>query len=134
MGKIDDTQTVPLTEEQLIEKEADLKIREQALVDGQEALVLEKNNLEEEKASFEKEKEAFEIIKKDFDHKTQSKVVKKVAPIVFEFEGSKYQFSEKAPQSILLNGSGVSQKQIAKNDELKLQLIGANTGLIKKIK
>ena len=49
-----DTQkAVPLTEEQLIEKEAALKVAEQKLSDDQEKFVLEQNKFEEEKAAFE---------------------------------------------------------------------------------
>ena len=86
MGKqTTDTKATPLTEEQLIEKEANLKLMAQEVSE---------------------------------------------APASFEFEGEKYQFSESAPQHILLNGKGVSQKEIAKDDELKLQLIGGNLSLI----
>lgn len=142
-----DTQkAVPLTEEQLIEKEAALKVAEQKLSEDQEKFVLEQNKFEEEKeafenekAQFEEEKAAFETAKanleareKALEEKAEVKSEKKVDPVIFEFEGEKYQFTASAPQHILLNGKGVSQKEIAKDDELKLQLIGGNSSLIVK--
>lgn len=142
-----DTQkAVPLTEEQLIEKEAALKVAEQKLSEDQEKFVLEQNKFEEEKEAFENEKAQFEEEKADFEtskadlearekaleEKAEVKSEKKVDPVTFEFEGEKYQFTASAPQHILLNGKGVSQKEIAKDDELKLQLIGGNSSLIVK--
>ena len=83
-----------------------------------------------EKQNFETEKVDLEAREKALEEKSEVKSEKKSDPVSFEFEGEKYQFSESAPQSILLNGKGVSQKEIAKNDELKLQLIGGNLSLI----
>ncbi len=154
-----DTQkAVPLTEEQLIEKEAGLKAMAQEFSEVQENFVLEKNKFEEEKSAFEvakavlenetaefniakknltelsleveKEKADLGVREKALEEKSEVKSEKKSDPVSFEFEGEKYQFSASAPQSILLNGKGVSQKEIAKNDELKLQLIGGNSSLI----
>lgn len=128
-----DTQkAVPLTEEQLIEKEAALKVAEQKLSDDQEKFVLEQNKFEEEKAAFETAKADLEAREKALEEKAEVKSEKKVDPVTFEFEGEKYQFTASAPQHILLNGKGVSQKEIAKDDELKLQLIGGNSSLIVK--
>jgi len=128
-----DTQkAVPLTEEQLIEKEAALKVAEQKLSDDQEKFVLEQNKFEEEKAAFETAKADLEAREKALEEKSEVKSEKKVDPVAFEFEGEKYQFTPSAPQHILLNGKGVSQKEIAKDDELKLQLIGGNSSLIVK--
>lgn len=133
----DTKKTASLTEEQLIEREAALKFAEQKLTEDHENLVLEKNKFEEEKAAFESEKATLEKAKTDLEAREKSlaeksdvKSVKKINPVSFEFEGEKYQFSAKAPQSILLNGKPVSQKEIAKNDEFKLQLIGGNSSLI----
>lgn len=140
-----DTQkAVPLTEEQLIEKEAALKILEEALAEDAKTFVLDKEKFdvdksafENEKAQFEEEKAAFETSKanleareKALEGKAEVKSEKKVDPVAFEFEGEKYQFTPSAPQHILLNGKGISQKEIAKDDELKLQLIGGNSSLI----
>lgn len=126
-----DTQkAVPLTEEQLIEKEAALKVAEQKLSDDKEKFVLEQNKFEEEKAAFETDKANLEAREKALEEKAEVKSEKKVDPVAFEFEGEKYQFTASAPQHILLNGKGVSQKEIAKDDELKLQLIGGNSSLI----
>jgi len=133
-----DTQkAVPLTEEQLIERESALKIAEQKLSDDKENFVLEQNKFEEEKSALETAKSNLEKDKTDLkarekalEQKSEIKSEKKLTPVSFEFEGEKYQFSESAPQSILLNGKGISQKEIAKNDELKLQLIGGNSSLI----
>ncbi|HAD80399.1 MAG TPA: hypothetical protein DCF99_14890 [Flavobacteriaceae bacterium] len=140
-----DTQkAVPLTEEQLIQKEAALAedaktfVLEKGQFDVEKsAFETEKTEFEKEKANFELEKQTFETAKveleareKALEQKSEVKSEKKLTPVSFEFEGEKYQFSESAPQSILLNGKGVSQKEIAKDDELKLQLIGGNSSLI----
>lgn len=58
--------------------------------------------------------------------------VEKAEPLSFEFEGEQYQFSEEAPALILINGTGVTQTEIIEDEELVLQLIGGNSGLILK--
>jgi len=128
-----DTQkAVPLTEEQLIEKETGLLAMAKEVSEAQEKFVLEQNKFEEEKAAFETAKANLEAREKALEEKSEVKSEKKVDPVAFEFEGEKYQFTTSAPQHILLNGKGVSQKEIAKDDELKLQLIGGNSSLIVK--
>ncbi len=61
------------------------------------------------------------------------KVSKPEPGLEFEFEGEKYGFLDTAPKKISINGKGYSQKEIAENAELALQLIGGNSGLIVKI-
>ncbi|WP_313359799.1 hypothetical protein [Empedobacter sp.] len=140
-----DTQkAVPLTEEQLIERESALKIAEQKLSDDQANFVLEQNKFEEEKEAFETEKAQFkadidffqkrkadlEAREKALEEKSEVKSEKKVDPVAFEFEGEKYQFTDDAPQLINYGGQPFSQKEISENEEVLIQFIGGNSSLI----
>ena len=126
-----DTQkAVPLTEEQLIEKEAVLKVAEQKLSEDQEKFVLEKNKFEEEKAAFETAKANLEAREKALEEKAEVKSEKKVDPVTFEFEGEQYQFTDDAPQLINYGGQPFSQKEISENEEVLIQFIGGNSSLI----
>lgn len=128
-----DTQkAVPLTEEQLIERESALKIAEQKLSDDQEKFVLEQNKFEEEKAAFETAKANLEAREKALEEKSEVKSEKKVDPVAFEFEGEKYQFTDDAPQLINYGGQPFSQKEISENEEVLIQFIGGNSSLIVK--
>lgn len=140
-----DTQkAVPLTEEQLIEKESGLKVLAQEITVAQENFVLEKDKFEEEKAifetakaDFEKDKSIFETAKADLearekalDKKTEVKSDVKSEPISFDFEDEKYQFTAEAPQLINFGGQKFTQKQIIENEAILLQFIGGNSSLI----
>lgn len=49
-----------------------------------------------------------------------------------KFEGVEYQFAENAPKSIRIDGKVLTQKEIAADEEILLQLIGGGSSLIKK--
>lgn len=81
---------------------------------------------------------------KELDKREKDLAKKTVAPnsfkpepepgLEFEFEeGQKYKFEDWAPQKISINGKGYSQQEIADSEDLALQLIGGNSGLIIKI-
>lgn len=53
--------------------------------------------------------------------------------IQFEFRGNQYQFVDDAPQVLLIGGENISQEEIAKDEELLLQLIGGRSPLIVKL-
>lgn len=82
-------------------------------------------------------KKAKELDKKEKELTKKSAAPKSVKPepgLEFEFEDNqKYKFEDWAPQKISINGKGYSQKEIAENEDLALQLIGGNSGLIIKI-
>lgn len=133
-----DTQkAVPLTEEQLIERESALKIAEQKLFDDQANFVLEQNKLEEDKSALETEKSTFETAKANLEAREKAlkenaevKSDEKSGPISFEFEGEQYQFTDDAPQLINYGGQSFSQKEISENEEVLIQFIGGNSSLI----
>lgn len=52
----------------------------------------------------------------------------------FEFEGGVYAFADDAPELILFGGKGLTQEEIAKDEDILLQLIGGKSSLIIKIK
>lgn len=84
---------------------------------------------DEEKESLKESLEqAYEVI----EELSGSPVVEaeKIELLSFEFEGETYQFTEDAPAVILWNGAGVSQQQMIEDEDLLLQLIGSNSGLI----
>ncbi len=57
----------------------------------------------------------------------------KKKPIGFEFRGQKYKFSDDAPEKIRILGEVMSQKEIAKDEEVLVHLIGGNSSLIEKV-
>lgn len=133
-----DTQkAVPLTEEQLIERESALKIAEQKLSDDQANFVLEQNKLEKDKSALETEKSTFETAKANLEAREKAlkenaevKSDEKSGPISFKFEGEQYQFTDDAPQLINYGGQPFSQKEISENEEVLIQFIGGNSSLI----
>ena len=132
------TKVVPLTEEQLITKEAELNARDEKLnseikefENFQEGVhqLAEETKLKIE--AFEAEKKAFETEKNTITPKAE----KRAAGEKLKFEDANYQFTDDAPESILLNGKATTQKEIAKDEELIVAILsfGLNTGLITKI-
>lgn len=58
----------------------------------------------------------------------------KVTPgLAFTFEKQKYKFADSAPKKLRIAGQKLTQKEIAANDELLLDLIGGNSALIQKL-
>ncbi|WP_312390847.1 hypothetical protein [Chryseobacterium sp.] len=62
-----------------------------------------------------------------------AKPAEKTVGLEFEFEEEKYKFVDSAPQLISINRKGYSQKEIADDADLALQLIGGKSSLIIKI-
>lgn len=62
-----------------------------------------------------------------------AKPAEKTVGLEFEFEEEKYKFVDSAPQLISINRKGYSQKEIAEDADLALQLIGGKSSLIIKI-
>lgn len=93
--------------QQLAEKEDELKAREWAL-----------NKREQ---------------KEPLQPKTASPSLKVETPLEFTFGGEKYKFVENAPQLIRINAVAKTQKEIAQDEDLLLQLVGGKSNLIQKI-
>lgn len=100
----------PLTEEQLLSKEAQLNERE-AELDAREEHLAERELALDQEPTIQMPEPGLE----------------------FEFEGKKYKFSDSAPKNILFHGKSVSQKDLAKDEDSLLQLIGAKSSLITKL-
>lgn len=58
---------------------------------------------------------------------------KKTPGLEFEFEGQNFKFKDSAPKVINIDGRKLSQKQIIADEDILLQLVGGNSGLIIKI-
>ncbi|WP_278380972.1 hypothetical protein [Chryseobacterium arthrosphaerae] len=101
----------------------DLKKREESLAQKQTAFDI---YVDETNESL-KEREA------ELDEKTGKKSGESEPGLEFEFEEEPYRFTDSAPKLITVNGKAYSQKQIAENYDLALQLIGGKSSLIIKI-
>lgn len=108
--------------------------------DNNKTELSEKSLLERSKALDEREKalndKADDLDKREAALNKISKPAEKIPGVEFTFEKKKYKFSDDAPQSIRLNGEAYTQKEIVKNEELLLLLLGFGEkyGLISKIK
>lgn len=109
----EDSNKTELSEKSLLERSQDLDAREKSLNERETAL-------DEKEAALNK------ILKP----------AEKIPGLEFTFEKKKYKFSDDAPQIIRLNGEAYSQKEIIKNEELLILLLGFGEkyGLISKIK
>ena len=67
---------------------------------------------------------AVEEVTAEAEVKAEKKVEVKEAPVSFELEGKKYQFSASAPKKIRVNNQSLTQEQIAKDSDLLIMLIG----------
>lgn len=103
--------------------EEDLKKREESLVQKQTAF---EKYVDETNESLKK-REA------ELAEKAGKKTGESESGLEFEFEEELYKFTDSAPKLITVNGKGCSQKQIAENYDLALQLIGGKSSLIIKI-
>lgn len=139
---------VPLTEEQLIEKENSLSQRESELTAKESALneresaLNEKENLvsqreselsgkeadfvQKESALTEKEKSVSQRESELNSANSTVEVVEDVPGLEFKFEGRKFKFLDSAPKEILFNGRGISQKNMVKDENILLQLVGGS--------
>lgn len=147
-----DKAATPLTEEQLLKREAQLKQSEQKLSDDQAQLTLDKNTFEEQKANFEEEKEKFkdrveQINEKESELQTRHEELEEreaaldpdgtvAVDIVedFDFEDEEYQFAPGAPETIRHGGQVFTRAELIENHYVLEQLIGGNSSLIIKKK
>lgn len=146
MGKdTTEKKAAPLTEEQLLERDAILKAAEQKLSEGeaklaedikefenfQETVFQEKEKLAAEREAFTKEKALFE--EKVKNSSTEAKPKEAKEPVKCTLDDEEYQFNEDAPELILFNGKGWTHQEIAEDKDVLLQIIGGGLGLITKI-
>ena len=101
----------------------DLKKREESLAQKQTAF----DTYVDETNESLKKREA------DLDEKAGKKSGESEPGLEFEFEEELYKFTDSAPKLIKVNGKAYSQKQIAEDYDLALQLIGGKSSLIIKI-
>ena len=79
---------------------------------------------------------ATELKKKEKELAKKSAAPKESKPepgLEGEFEGETYKFLDSAPKKISVNGKAYTQEEIFEDEELALELIGGNSGLIVKI-
>ena len=97
----------------------------QTTADKNSAVVENKVTTEEAKTVVEETAEnAVEEVTAEAEVKAEKKVEVKEAPVSFELEGKKYQFSASAPKKIRVNNQSLTQEQIAKDSDLLIMLIG----------
>lgn len=154
MSKTDKTAT-PLTEEQLLKKEADLKTQSEKLAkdradfeaeksdfqtkseklksdiegfeDFQENVFEEKEKLEDREKSVEARETA--VSEKENSLLNSSELSEEEKIETFEFEGEEIQFSASAPQVINYGGQKFTRKELIENEAVLLELIGGNSNL-----
>ncbi len=124
-------------ESELRERESDLEIQEGVLKDKETDLGEKEQGLKDKEAELSEKESALnkreEALKALEDKSKTPKLPKKKKPVGFEFRGQKYQFSASAPEKIRIFGEVMSQKEIAKDEEVLVHLIGGNSSLIEKM-
>ena len=104
------------------EKEADQ--REAELDQREDNLNAKEDSLNEREKALDERELALETAKPG----------KKTPGLEFEFEGQNFKFKDSAPKVINIDGGRkLSQKQIIADEDILLQLVGGNSGLIIKI-
>lgn len=131
MADTNKTKAAPSPEELLIQKDAEITALK-AENEAQTAAIQKKEELYSASA------EELEALRKEVNElraaaKAEAKPAKVVPGVKFEFEGSNYKFKDTAPKSIRIDGVAKSQKDIAADEEILLQLVASNSGLIEKI-
>ncbi len=133
------TNATPSPEELLLKREQEVTAREEAVAAKEkefEAQAVEIQKKEELYAAYPSELEGLrkevEELRAELD-KVQVAPAKVVPGVEFKFEEQSYKFKDSAPKSIRIDGVVKTQKELAKDKESLLQLIGGNSGLIEKI-
>ncbi|MGQ0298143.1 hypothetical protein [Riemerella anatipestifer] len=102
----------------------DLEAREANVTARENAIAERENDLEAREANVTARENAIAQNPKSEKPKPGEK---------FDFGGRNYQFTEDAPLIIRIDGVPRTQKEIAANEDLKLQLVAGNSSLIQKI-
>ncbi|MCO4303736.1 hypothetical protein [Riemerella anatipestifer] len=115
---------VTARENAIAERENDLEAREANVTARENAIAERENDLEAREANVTARENAIAQNPKSEKPKPGEK---------FDFGGRNYQFTEDAPLIIRIDGVPRTQKEIAANEDLKLQLVAGNSSLIQKI-
>ena len=143
------TKAAPLTEEQLLQKEADLKTQSEKLAQDQklfeqsksEFLTAQSEHGEAVKAAdldLNARSEALDEREKVLNERealleNSETVAEEIVPgLSFEIEKEKFKFKDSAPKTILFAGKARTQKELVTDKEALLQL-SSNQSLIEKI-
>ncbi|HAY3533742.1 hypothetical protein [Elizabethkingia anophelis] len=133
----ENTKATPLTEEQLLQRETDLKAGEDKLANDRKEFEQEVQQLKVDKEQLV-QKEA-DLAKKEADLEQLEKDLLLVDPqpetsepgYEFMHNGQKFKFPDSAPKSIRYKNKVWTQKELAKDEEAIAELI--NTSLIQKL-
>lgn len=140
-------------ESELSKKEADLSAKETELSEKENALAAKETELSEREIILSGREAAADLCEAEIEKITaqlsekeealnvkeaslsDNNVPENVPGEEFKFEGVDYKFADHAPKTILLNGKGRTQKEIAKDKELIVLLLpyGLKSGQIIKI-
>lgn len=113
-----------LSAEELEKVAAELQEKETDLAEKEDALLSKEIELNEKAAKLKKKE-------RELAKKSATPEESKPEPgLEFEFEGENYKFLDSAPKVISINGKGYTQKEISESEDLALELIGGNSGLI----
>lgn len=125
---------VPLTEEQISQKEADLQQREDKLKAEMEAFETEKADFEERKTSLDqKEADLKELEETLMSVDSSSEVAEPEPGLEFSYEKEKFKFRDDAPKRIFFgNGKRLTQEEIVKDKEALASIIHGS--LIQRLK
>ncbi len=115
-------------EEGLNSREEAVHEKESALNEREEDLNTKESNISEREKLIQQREEALE------NKQSKSTKKKEQKPVSFDFRGETYRFVDNAPEKIRVEGTVYSQKDISKDEELLVILIGGGSGLIKKVK
>lgn len=117
-------QAISEKETTLNEKEAELSQLEQTLNEKEIELEEREKSLEEKEKSLEQSLESSE---------NGTTEVSDDEPVKFSFEAEEYAFVKDAPKLIRVFGRVMSQKQIAQDEDIILQLVVGKSNLIEKV-
>lgn len=74
-----------------------------------------------------------ELNERESNLEASEKVVEQEPGLEFEFRKEKYKFTDDAPKNIRFGGLAYTQKEIAEEDDILVELIGGDSSLIEKL-
>ena len=115
-------------EEQLNAREEYLNEYESRLTERELRLTERESQLDERESQLDEREEALTAqVTEESQEKTPQEGVE------FEFREVHYKFADDAPKMLLIGSEALTQEQIAKDEDLLLQLIGGRSPLIVKL-
>ncbi len=107
--------------------EENTKTKEELLIEREVAL-------NEKEAALNQKEADLKILEEELKKKGKSLPQKPEPGLAFSFRGENYKFNDKAPKNIRFGGLSYTQEEIVKDEEVLVQIIGANSYLIEKVK